>query len=151
MVVAYRWHPLHGERLRLYQRSRRGGREILYLEVRAGISREVPAWMCDTAACATMSVGPSEVGIDALNELRAVLAAHLLDSARSRTSDLLNKEEVPRGEPTITAVRAPARVQAEIPVADPGTGGVGASPGRSVARSVRHGRRADNQQKGRSR
>ncbi|MGA3402117.1 MAG: recombinase family protein [Acetobacteraceae bacterium] len=149
-MVAYRWHPLHGERLRLYQRTRRDGREILYLEVRAGVSREVPAWMCDAAACAAISVGPPEIGIDALNELRAVLTAHLPDSARRRTSNHSPEEEVPGGEPTTHATPPTARSQGDRTADDACSGGVGAGIGRSAARSVRRGRRDDAQQKERA-
>jgi hypothetical protein len=118
-VVAYRWHPLHGERLRLYQRTRRDGREILYVEVGAGVSREVPAWMCDAAACGAISVGPPEIGIGTLNELRAVLTAHLPDSARRRTSDLSREEEVPGGEPTTHATPLPLDRTENVPPMTP--------------------------------
>src|SRR5437867_2685963 len=58
VVVAYPWHPLHGQRVRVYGRQRRAGRQILYIEVQPGLSREIPAWMCDAAVCATISSGP---------------------------------------------------------------------------------------------
>ena len=79
--------------MRLYQRSGRGGREILYLEARAGISRELPAWMCDAAVCAAIVAGPAQVSIAALIELRAVLTARAVDSAHLSPSDLLDGEE----------------------------------------------------------
>ena len=73
VVVAYPWHPLHGQRVRVYGRQRRAGRQILYIEVQPGISREIPAWMCDAAVCATISSGPARIAVAALTELRAVL------------------------------------------------------------------------------
>ena len=73
VVVAYPWHPLHGQRVRVYGRQRRAGRQILYIEVQPGISREIPAWMCDAAVCATISSGPPRIAVAALTELRAVL------------------------------------------------------------------------------
>jgi hypothetical protein len=48
-------------------------RQILYIEVRPGLSREIPARMCDAAVCAAISIGSSRVAIGALTELRAVL------------------------------------------------------------------------------
>src|SRR5690242_16157184 len=74
VVVAYPWHPLHGQRVRVYGRQRRAGRQILYIEVQPGLSREIPAWMCDAAVCATISSGPPRIAVAALTELRAVLA-----------------------------------------------------------------------------
>ena len=73
VVVAYPWHPLHGQRVRVYGRQRRAGRQILYIEVQPGISRDIPAWMCDAAVCATISSGPARIAVAALTELRAVL------------------------------------------------------------------------------
>src|ERR1700731_270633 len=73
VVVAYPWHPLHGQRVRVYGRQRRAGRQILYIEVRPGLSREIPAWMCDAAVCATISSGPARIAVAGLTELRAVL------------------------------------------------------------------------------
>src|SRR5207253_4169857 len=73
VVVAYPWHPLHGQQVRVYGRQGRAGRQILYIEVRPGLSREIPAWMCDAAVCAAISVGSARIAIDALTELRVVL------------------------------------------------------------------------------
>ena len=73
VVVTYPWHPLHGQRVRVYGRQRRAGRQILYIEVQPGLSREIPAWMCDAAVCATISSGPPRIAVAALTELRAVL------------------------------------------------------------------------------
>src|SRR5205823_6579620 len=73
VVVAYPWHPLHGHQIRVYGRQGRAGRQILYIEVRPGLSREIPAWMCDAAVCAAISVGSARIAIDALTELRVVL------------------------------------------------------------------------------
>ena len=73
VVVTYPWHPLHGQRVRVYGRQRRAGRQILYIEVQPGLSREIPAWMCDAAVCATISWGPPRIAVAALTELRAVL------------------------------------------------------------------------------
>src|SRR5260370_10187433 len=74
VVVAYPWHPLHGQQVRVYGRQGRAGRQILYIEVRPGLSREIPAWMCDAAVCAALSLGSARSAIDALSVLRDVVA-----------------------------------------------------------------------------
>src|SRR5215469_4806378 len=79
VVVAYPWHPLHGQRVRVYGRQRRAGRQILYIEVQPGLSREIPAWMCDAAVCATISSGSPRLVIAVLTELRAMLDNHSAD------------------------------------------------------------------------
>jgi hypothetical protein len=62
--IEYPWHPLHGQVLRVVQRLTRGGTEILWLEERPGLCRELPVWMCDAAACLGMAqVGPPRVGM----------------------------------------------------------------------------------------
>jgi Family of unknown function (DUF5372) len=71
--VAYPWHPLHGQRVRVYSRQGRAGRQILYIEVQPGLSREIPAWMCDTAVCAAIKAGSAQIAVAGLIELRAVL------------------------------------------------------------------------------
>ena len=74
--MAYPWHPLHGRHVRVYSRQGRAGRQILYIEVRPGLSREIPTWMCDAAACAEVTCGSPRLAIAALTELRAVLDSH---------------------------------------------------------------------------
>src|SRR3954471_3538503 len=73
VVVAYPWHPLHGQRVRVYGRQGRAGRQILYIEVQPGLSRELPAWMCDGAACASITSGSAQIAVAGLIELRAIL------------------------------------------------------------------------------
>jgi hypothetical protein len=72
------WWPIHGTRFMASEsaftaRQGRAGRQILYIEVQPGLSREIPAWMCDAAVCTAMSVGSARIAIDALTELRVVL------------------------------------------------------------------------------
>src|SRR4051812_7019693 len=91
--IEYPWHPLHGRRLRVCQRAVRGGSEVLSLEDRPGLTRELPAWMCDAATCLAMTLGPPLVRVDALNELAATLAAlaHDLSARPSSTSSLVKE------------------------------------------------------------
>jgi hypothetical protein len=88
VVVAYPWHPLHGQRVRVYRQQGRSGREILYIEVRPGLSREIPAWMCDNASCAAITSGTAQIAVAGLIELRAVLGRRSagLPADRSSTS-----------------------------------------------------------------
>src|SRR5215210_7707298 len=72
--IAYPWHPLYGRRLRVGQRTTRRAADLLLVEERIGVLRELPAWMCDEAACAAMTPGPPAVSIAALNDLTLVLA-----------------------------------------------------------------------------
>src|SRR5215212_7569152 len=72
--IAYPWHPLYGRCLRVGQRTTRGAADLLLVEERIGVLRELPAWMCDEAACAAMTPGPPAVAIAALNDLTLVLA-----------------------------------------------------------------------------
>jgi hypothetical protein len=71
----------------------RGGSEVLSLEDRPGLTRELPAWMCDAATCLAMTLGPPLVPVDALNELAATLAAlaHDLSARPSSTSSLVKE------------------------------------------------------------
>src|SRR5262249_15436765 len=86
VIVHYRGHPLHGERLRVRERLGRRGEQIVHLEVRSDVSWAVPLWMCDASICAAMSVGPPQISIDALNELHSALANHSLDHGSSDSS-----------------------------------------------------------------
>ena len=99
VVIAYPWHPLHGRQLPVVRRRGRRGAEVIDVEVRAGVSRELPAWMSDEAACAAMSVGPAQVSVAALNELRAVLSRRSTLSSPLKLSDRKRKE---KSDETIT-------------------------------------------------
>src|ERR1700747_1645652 len=91
LVGTYPWHPLHGQRVRVYGRQRRAGRQILYIEVQPGLSREIPAWMCDVAVCATISSGAPRIAVAALTELRAVL--DLCSTGRQSDRSLTRDDE----------------------------------------------------------
>jgi hypothetical protein len=86
VVVEYRWRPLRGKRLRLVRRTGHRGRDSVHVETRSGASTELPAWMCSTSACASMTLGPPLVRVGALNELRAVLTAMSALRAASPTA-----------------------------------------------------------------
>jgi hypothetical protein len=74
-VVEYRWHPLHGQQVRVVRRTGRAGNEVVHVEVSGELARELPAWMLDPSICCGMRLGSPEVSIKALVELRSVLSA----------------------------------------------------------------------------
>jgi hypothetical protein len=135
--VAYPWHPLHGQRVRVYGRQGRAGRQILYIEVQPGLSREIPAWMCDAAVCAAISSGGPRLAIAALSELRAVFDGRSAGrpSDGSSTSSMA-KEGL---DETSLSQSTDARSQSwrKKPVTGNGAGGIAVSAGRSASRSSR--------------
>jgi hypothetical protein len=69
-VVEYRWHPLHGKRVRLYRRTVHGGVSVVHVDTDDNkTSRELPAWMVDASICGGMEVGSPQVSLAALREL----------------------------------------------------------------------------------
>ena len=125
VTVAYRWHPLHGRRLRAHQGARRDARDVVLVEDRPGLTRELPAWMCDAAACSAMTFGPPLVQVDALQALSAFLATLLQARTASRSSEPPKKEEV-TDEPADETATKTACVE-------PGAGDRGAGEGAGVA------------------
>ena len=90
--MRYPWHPLHGQRVRVYGRQGRAGRQILYIEVRPGLSREIPPWMCDSAVCAAITSGRAQVAVAGLIELRNV-GIVTLPTAEAPVALVLNLRE----------------------------------------------------------
>jgi len=87
VIIAYRWHPLHGKRLPVVRRRGRRGTEVIDVLIRQGVSRELPAWMTDEAACRVMSQGPPQISVGALMELRAVLSLGSPTASPAESSD----------------------------------------------------------------
>src|SRR5690242_19874633 len=123
VVVAYPWHPLHGQRVRVYGRQGRAGRQILYIEVRPGLSREVPAWMCDGATCATITSGSAQIALAGLIELRTVLdrCSAGLPADPSSTSSRAKEDRDETSLPQSTGARP--RVRWQTAPAATGAGG----------------------------
>src|SRR3954471_1131449 len=143
VVVAYPWHPLHGQRVRVYGRQGRAGRQILYIEVPPGLSREIPAWMCDGAACATITSGSAQIALAGLIELRAVLDGHSAGepAAPSSTSSTAKEGLDETSVPQPTGARSRTRRQTE-PAAT-GAGGAAQRAGRPAARSPEQSNQRD--------
>jgi len=68
VTVHYRWHPLHGQTIRV-RRSVRHGRDVWLCEQDAAA---IPVWMTDCVACAALSTGPVVVSVEALAELASL-------------------------------------------------------------------------------
>jgi hypothetical protein len=88
VVVEYRWHPLHGKRVRLLRRTVHGGSAVVHVDAHEGVSRELPAWMVDASVCCGMELGPPEVSLAALNELRSVLGGESAGAVSKPVSSL---------------------------------------------------------------
>src|SRR5215217_8466764 len=71
--VHYRWHALHGRKVRQLYAERRSGRKVVIVEAEPGVAIVLAAWMLDPAVCATMSLGPPTVDIARLAELDRLL------------------------------------------------------------------------------
>src|SRR5215469_13999350 len=143
VVVGYPWHPLYGQRVRVYGRQGRAGRQILYIEVRPGLSREIPAWMCDVAVCAAMSSGSPRLAIAALTELRAMLDSH--SAGRPADGSLTSSMTMEGSDETSfqQSTRARSRPQRKPTSVGGGTAGAAAGVRRPASRSPRQTKQCD--------
>jgi hypothetical protein len=151
--IAYRWHPLFDRTLQV-SRNRRG-KELtcIYTEERLDLARELPNWMFDETYCAGMSLGPPEVGIEALNELVAVLATggkSAKRGSRSRPSEPREAIRAQEKKPGPKTTRAGSRAPGPDAIAgNPERQGTRRSAGRPFARSAWRADRADGDGTGR--
>ena len=90
--VHYRWHALHGRKVRQLYAERRSGREVVVVEAAPGVAIVVAAWMLDPAICATMSLGASRIDTAGLADLDRLLNA--LGLRRSCSDEPPSAEEV---------------------------------------------------------
>ena len=74
-MVQYRWHPLHGQRVRRIQSERRASGELVHVELTPGAVTILPAWKLDAIYCAGLKVGSPQVSLAALRTLRELLIA----------------------------------------------------------------------------
>jgi hypothetical protein len=75
VVVHYRWHPLHGQRVRRIQSERRASGELVHVELTPGAVTILPAWKLDAIYCAGLKVGAPQVSLAALRTLLELLIA----------------------------------------------------------------------------
>src|SRR6202012_2164682 len=73
--VHYRWHALHGRKVRQLYAERRSGREVVVVEAAPGLAVVLAAWMLEPAVCATMSLGAPTVDVVGLADLDRLLQA----------------------------------------------------------------------------
>ena len=71
--VHYRWHALHGRKVRQLYAERRSGRDVVIVEAEPGVAIVLAAWMLDPAICAAMSLGAPTVDIAGLTDLDRLL------------------------------------------------------------------------------
>jgi hypothetical protein len=67
--VHYRWHALHGRKVRQLYAERRSGREVVGAEAAPDVAIVLAACMLDAAICATMSLGTATVEVAGLADL----------------------------------------------------------------------------------
>lgn len=77
---------MYGLRVTVTRRVDRRGSEVLHLDSEFGKPREIPSWMADAAACASMTVGSSQASVEALVELRELLALTAKSDSVSESS-----------------------------------------------------------------
>ena len=77
VIVSYRWHPWQGRRARVVRSKAKRSGAVLHVTIeRDGRTQllELPEWMADSAACASMMLADEPVAsIDALRSLRELL------------------------------------------------------------------------------
>jgi hypothetical protein len=150
--IAYRWHPLFGRTLQVSRNRRGKDLTCIYTEERPDLARELPNWMFDETYCAGMSLGPPQVGVEALNDLVAMLAASGKSKRgpRSRPSEPKEAIRAQEKEARPKTTRAGSRTPGPDAIGgNPERQGAGRSAGRPVARSARRADRADGDGTGR--
>lgn len=90
--VHYRWHALHGRKVRQLYAERRSGREVVVVEATPGVAIVLAAWMLDPAICATMFFGTPAIDIAGVADLDRLLKA--LGLRRTCSDDPPPTEEV---------------------------------------------------------
>jgi len=149
--VHYRFHPLHGQDVRVVRRIRYGRDWCLDCEQLDGRIGGIPAWMTDPVVCAGVSVGEPLVEPAALVELREVLDALLAARtggalvAAARAEGETDDRATPDPSTSAGAEAADARpvgdaVVRREPPADPVSRGAG-SPGSDAGLHARRRRR----------
>jgi len=77
VVVSYQWHPWHGRITQVVRSVAKRSGAVLHVTVERGgrtQQLELPEWMADSAACASMVLADEPVAsIDALRSLRDLL------------------------------------------------------------------------------
>src|SRR4051794_21624877 len=104
-VVHYRWHPLHGRRVRRQCSEDRLAGRFVHVEVAPGVVTVMAAWMLDPVACAGMELGPPRVSVSALADLHQLLIER--GSRRCSRGGLNTVQEEHHGAPPATGTAIP--------------------------------------------
>ena len=78
VVIAYRWHPLYGQRATRLRDQQMNEHKYVLCRLSTGKQHLLPAWMLEASLCAQHESGAPMLSLPALQELRRVL-----DSLRS--------------------------------------------------------------------
>src|SRR2546421_9095594 len=73
VTVYYRWHPLFGHSLRVFQHKKGQSGERTICQLVDGSMLTIPSWML-TPECAQLSFGPPQISVEALIELQHLLS-----------------------------------------------------------------------------
>src|ERR1700730_16168362 len=125
VVVQYRWHPLHGQRVRRIQSERRAAGELVHVELTPGAVTILPVWKLDAIYCAGLKVGAPQVSLAALRTLCELLIA--CESRLVSAEGNIVTQEAQDGSAVTTRTKDGACLQTHSP--DDGT-----TPARSRSR-----------------
>lgn len=78
-TIHYRWHPFHGQAVRLLRARNKDGDQCIRCELPDGTTAAIPGWMMAAETCAQMSVGEPTIGVPALAQSRSFLDTWLRD------------------------------------------------------------------------
>src|SRR6266851_3840782 len=85
VTVYYRWHPLFGQSLRVYERKKERTGERTVCKLGDDSNLAIPSWMLNPE-CAQCSLGPPQISVEALMQLRHLLSALQLTPACDKPS-----------------------------------------------------------------
>jgi hypothetical protein len=109
--ISYRWHPLHGRRIRRHYAERRAGGEFVHVEAAPGVVIVVAAWMLDPAACAGMTSGAPRLSISALVDLHHLLIERGFRRNSSGDSTIVQEEHDETPAAADAAIHRPTTAQ----------------------------------------
>ena len=74
VTVYYRWHPHFGQSLRVYERKRERTGERMVCKLADNSTLAIPVWML-SSDCMQLMLGPRQISVEALLELRCLLSS----------------------------------------------------------------------------
>ena len=132
VTVYYRWHPLYGQTLAVWRRTRNRHGEHVFCRLPDDTLCALPVWMFDPA-CAESTLGPAVIAVDALSALRDLLdALRGVDGGGQASSLRSPREEVDEATDTTISsdhpTESPASSVAHVCGAGRQAGGAGPRP-----------------------